>query len=118
MEINVYELSISYFLYSNLKDYTSELKDEYKIEVFFNNDIDLSKSIDAFNKILLIDGVEEGSFIDKDAASKIFKEEFNEDIVEIIGENPLPTGATYGISESYRSYDSMKNITDIIKQLS
>ena len=28
-------LSVSYFLYNNVKIFTAELKDEYKIEVFF-----------------------------------------------------------------------------------
>ena len=48
--ISLVVLSVSYFLYSNLQDYTTELKDEYKIDVFFNNDLDLTKALDVFNK--------------------------------------------------------------------
>ena len=71
----------------NVHSYTTELKDEYKIDVYFNNEIDLSKALDVFNKILLIDGIENGSFIDKDVAAEIFRKEFDEntklfDIIE------------------------------------
>ena len=109
-------LSVSYFFYENLKSITSSFKDEYKIEVFFNSDSKINKALDTFNKILLIDGIEEGAFIDKDAASEIFKKEFNEDVEEIIGMNPLPMGAIYGISEDFREYDQMKIIADEIRR--
>ena len=39
ISISLVLLSVSYFLYVNMQDYTSELKDEYRIEVFFDNDI-------------------------------------------------------------------------------
>ena len=51
-------LSVSYFLYNNVKIFTAELKDEYKIEVFFNNNLNLEEAIDTFNDILLIDSIE------------------------------------------------------------
>ena len=110
-------LSVSYYFYDNLKLYTSEFKDEYKIEVFFITESTINHALDTFNKILLIDGIEEGAFIDKDAAAMFFKEEFNEEIEEIIGMNPLPMGAIYGVSQSYRNYDSMNNIVAEIKTI-
>ena len=39
-----------------------------------------------------------------------FKEEFNEDVEQIIGMNPLPMGAIYGISDEYRDYERMSLI--------
>ena len=62
ISISLIILSIAYFLYLNLYNYTSDFKNEYKIEVFFNDDLSLSESLDAFNQILLFDGVEEGVF--------------------------------------------------------
>ena len=108
-------LSISYFLYINLHYYTSNFKNEYKIEVFFENNLSLNQGLDTFNKILLIDGIEEGVFIDKETASQIFKKEFNEDILNIIGENPLPMGAIFGIANKYRRFESMSEISKEIK---
>ena len=110
-------LSISYYFYDNLRNYTSEFKDEYKIEVFFLAESSINDAIETYNKILLIDGIKEGAFIDKETASKFFKEEFNEDIEKIIGMNPLPMGAIYGISDEYRDYEKMSIIVEGIKRI-
>ena len=115
--VSLLVLSISYYLYINLESFTSDFKNEYKIEVFFDQDLNLQSSLDIFNKILFIDGVEDGVFIDKDTASDIFKEEFNEDVVNIIGQNPLPMGGIFGVSNDFRSYSSMSKITSEIKYL-
>ena len=37
-------LSITYFLYSNMQDYAHKVKDEYKIEVFFDQNLNTQKS--------------------------------------------------------------------------
>jgi len=110
-------LSISYYTYENLKNFTSEFKDEYKIEVFFDPNLNMSNALDTFNKILLINGIEEGAFIDKETAASIFRNEFNEDVIEIIGMNPLPMGAIYGVSMEQREYESMNNIVNEIKKI-
>jgi len=110
-------LSVSYFLYNNVKIFTTDLKDEYKIEVFFENDLNLEEALDTFNNILLIDGVEEGRFIDKENAAAIFKEEFDEDVINIIGSNPLPFSATYGVSMAYKSFSFIDGIVKKINQL-
>ena len=110
-------LSISYYFYDNLRNYTSEFKNEYKIEVFFLVESSINEAIETYNKILLIDGIKEGAFIDKETASKFFKEEFNEDIEKIIGMNPLPMGAIYGISDEYRDYEKMSIIVESIKRV-
>ena len=47
-------LSISYYFYDNLRNYTSEFKDEYKVEVFFLVESSINEAIETYNKILLI----------------------------------------------------------------
>ena len=115
--VSLVVLSISYYFYENLKNYTSEFKNEYKIEVFFMTESSINDAIETYNKILLIDGIKEGAFIDKETAAMFFKEEFNEDVENIIGMNPLPMGAIYGISDEYRDYERMSVIVENIKQI-
>jgi len=110
-------LSITYFLYVNMQEYAYKVKDEYKIEVFFDESIDLDEALEVFNKILLIDGIGEGRFIDKDNALEIFKNEFDENIINIIGSNPLPMGASYGISPNFRTHNAMTDIAEIIRAM-
>tara|TARA_B000000532_G_scaffold58104_1_gene45444 strand:+ start:773 stop:1645 length:873 start_codon:yes stop_codon:yes gene_type:complete len=115
--ISLLVLSVSYYLYVNLESFTSDFKNEYKIEVFFDEKLSLDSSLQIFNKILFIDGIEDGVFIDKDTAADLFKNEFNEDVKNIIGQNPLPMGGIFGISDDFRTYDLMSKISKEIKYL-
>ena len=115
--ISLLVLSVSYYLYINLESFTSDFKNEYKIEVFFDEKLSLDSSLQIFNKILFIDGIEDGVFIDKDTAADLFKNEFNEDVKNIIGQNPLPMGGIFGISDDFRTYDLMSKISKEIKYL-
>ena len=115
--ISLLVLSVSYYLYVNLESFTSDFKNEYKIEVFFDEKLSLDSSLQIFNNILFIDGIEDGVFIDKDTAADLFKNEFNEDVKNIIGQNPLPMGGIFGISDDFRTYDLMSKISKEIKYL-
>jgi cell division transport system permease protein len=72
---------------------------------------------DLFNTILILDGIEQGEFIDKEKASELFMSYFHEDINEIIGENPLPMGGRYDIAVDYRNSKQMRKIVRDIRHL-
>ena len=109
--------SMAYFTYENLLGYSHQFKSRYHIEVFFYNDLDLDKGRDLFNIILIMDGIEEGEFIDKEKASKLFFSFFHENIEDIIGENPLPMGGRFDISKDYRNSDEMQRIVQKIRRM-
>ena len=97
--VSLLVLSVAYCLFISFENLTLKFKDRYTVEVFFLEDINESEAINEFNKILLFDGIEEGVFIDKKKAANIFKKEFDEDILNILGSNPLPFSAIYTIPE-------------------
>jgi cell division transport system permease protein len=116
--VSLFIISVTYCLYISFQDLTLEFKDRYSIEVFFDENISEKQAISEFNSILSsTDQIEEGFFIDKADAANIFKTQFDEDILEILGENPLPFSAIYTISESYRDYNSMQKIIKDIELL-
>jgi len=115
--VSLLVLSVAYCLFISFENLTLKFKDRYTVEVFFLNEIKEADAIKEFNKILLFDGIEEGVFIDKKHAANIFKKEFDEDILNILGANPLPFSAIYTISESYRDYLSINEITNKIELL-
>ena len=116
ISVGLIVISFAYLLFINVDNTVIDFKNSYKIEVFFNDNLSNQKAIKVFNKILLINGIEEGAFIDKDEAASIFKEEFNENIENIVGSNPLPMGGIYYISEQFRDYLSIKNIIKEIER--
>jgi cell division transport system permease protein len=115
--VSLFIVSIAYCLYLSFQDLTIDFKDKYSIEVFFVENLNEEKAISEFENILLMDQIEGGNFINKDKAADIFRNEFDEDIVDILGENPLPLSAVYTISELARDYESIQNIISNIETL-
>ena len=109
--------SLAYFTYVNLLGYSYKFKSKYRIEVFFQSDLNADKARDLFNTILISDGIEQGEFINKEKAAALFKSYFHEDINEIIGENPLPMGGRYDIAVDYRNSTQMRSMVLEIRRL-
>ena len=109
--------SMAYFTYVNLLGYSYKFKSKYRIEVFFQSDLNADKARDLFNTILISDGIEQGEFINKEKAAELFKSYFHEDINEIIGENPLPMGGRYDIAVDYRNSTQMRSMVLDIRRL-
>jgi len=109
--------SLAYFSYVNLLGYSYKFKSKYRIEVFFHNDLNTVDARELFNTILILDGIEQGRFIDKEKASELFMAYFHEDINEIIGENPLPMGGRYDIALDYRNSVQMRRMVKEIRRL-
>ena len=73
------------------------LREKYKIEVFFNDNISIQRVeeiVSSFNKI---DGIRSTTIITKNDAEKIFKSQFGEDIMSLVGYNPLPVSCVVSI---------------------
>ncbi len=109
--------SLAYFTYVNLIGYSYKFKSKYRIEVFFQSDLNADEARDLFNTILISDGIEQGEFINKEKAAELFKSYFHEDINEIIGENPLPMGGRYDIAVDYRNSTQMRSMVLEIRRL-
>ena len=117
ISITLVIFSLAYFTYSNLLSYSHKFKSKYRIEVFFQNDLKTNDARDLFNTILIKDGIEQGEFINKEKAEGLFKSYFHEDIIDIIGENPLPMGGQYEINIDYRNSEQMSRIVGEIRLL-
>ena len=72
----------------NTKSILQYLRSKYKIEVFFKQNIDLKVAKEVSDLILEIKGVRSSTVINKDDAVRIFKDQFGEDILGILGYNP------------------------------
>ena len=109
--------SLAYFTYVNLLGYSYKFKSKYRIEVFFQSDLNTDEARDLFNTILISDGIEQGEFINKEKAADLFNLYFHEDIIDIIGENPLPMGGRYDINVDYRNSEQMSSMVRDIRRL-
>ena len=98
----------------NTKSILQYLRSKYKIEVFFKQNIDLKVAKEVSDLILEIKGVRSSTVINKDDAVRIFKDQFGEDILGILGYNPLPVSAVVNLK---RNSEEVLDATPIVNQI-
>ena len=98
----------------NTKSILKYLRSKYKIEVFFKQNIDLSTANKISESILEIKGVRSSTVINKDDAVRIFKDQFGEDILSILGYNPLPVSAVVNLK---RNSEEVLDATPIVNEI-
>ena len=98
----------------NTKSILQYLRSKYKIEVFFKQNIDLKAAKEVSDLILEIKGVRSSTVINKDDAVRIFKDQFGEDILGILGYNPLPVSAVINLK---RNSEEVLDATPIVNKI-
>ena len=90
------------------------LRDKYKIEVFFKDNVPIQRVQEVVASFNQIKGVRSTTLITKNDAEKIFKSQFGEDIMNLVGYNPLPVSCVVNIVKD----DINKiNISPIVNKL-
>lgn len=90
------------------------LRSKYKIEVFFSEDLSNEEAIGLIHKIKKINGVKNATLITKEDAIRIFKDQFGEDIIDLLGYNPLPASSVVNVERNIRD---LLQIDPIIKEI-
>ena len=98
----------------NTKSILQYLRSKYKIEVFFKQDIEYGSAKSISASILKIKGVRSSTVINKDDAVRIFKDQFGEDILAILGYNPLPISALVNLK---RKSDQLLDASPIVNEI-
>ena len=79
------------------------LRSKYKIEVFFKQDVSNEEAVGLIHRIKKIKGVRTATIIEKEDAIRIFKDQFGENITDILGYNPLPVSAVVNVDRTRRN---------------
>jgi cell division transport system permease protein len=90
------------------------LRSKYKIEVFFKQDVSNEEAVGLIHQLKKIKGVRTATIIEKEDAVRIFKDQFGEDIIDILGYNPLPVSAVVNLSRTSRD---LIRVEPIIKKI-
>ena len=98
----------------NTKSILQYLRSKYKIEVFFKQDINYQSAKTISESILKIKGIRSSTVINKDDAVRIFKDQFGEDILSILGYNPLPISTVVNLK---RKSDQILDVSPIINEI-
>ncbi|KAA6232135.1 ABC transporter permease [Chlorobium phaeovibrioides] len=98
-------------------DVIQELRGRVELEVFFSDSMNNDAAGSATEKMKGLAGVEEVSFVSREEAARIFSGEFGEDVVAILGSNPLPRSARISVQPGYASADSLAIMVPAIREV-
>ncbi len=122
--ISIITISISLLLlgtfaviFANLHELADTLRREVQVEVFLLDDISVSQRNRINEQIGAQSGVDSISYISKDDAAEIFKEEFGEDIYSVLDFNPLPASFRVSLQPDYVHADSIATLASFIETL-
>ena len=112
--ILLYIIGLASILEQNAFKVMQYLRSKYKIEVFFKEDLTNEEAIGLIHKIKKIKGVKNATLITKEDAIRIFKDQFGEDIMDLLGYNPLPASSVVNVDRNIRE---LLKIDPIIKEI-
>lgn len=90
------------------------MRSKYKIEVFFADSITDKQAEQTVLEIRKIPGVYSTTLITKDQALRIYKSQFDEDLLEFLDYNPLPSSCVVNIA---RKKDGLLHVEPIIHKI-
>jgi len=99
----------------NLKRGVDLFKQRLGVEVFIDNSLHSEEIRQLQTQIRGLEAVESAVFVSKQQAMEEFKAEFDQDVAEIIGGNPLPASIRIELAKSYRTAEAVEILeTDIL----
>ena len=98
-------------------DVIQELRGRVELEVFLGESMSESQAVDVARQIRMQRGVREAAYVSKDEAARTFNHDFGEDIVRILGSNPLPRSIKLKFLPEYARPDSIQRIVPQIRKI-
>ena len=92
------------------------LRDKYKIEVFFKDDVTeqrVTELVTEFKKKNIVQSI---TVISKKDAERIFKSQFGDDILSLLGYNPLPISCVINLKKDWPSRLDLQPIISDLKK--
>ncbi|NMW22713.1 MAG: ABC transporter permease [Chlorobiaceae bacterium] len=104
-------VSMSFF------DVIQELRSRVELEVFLADSMSETQAKEAAGEIKMLKGVKEASYVSKDDAAQTFAHDFGEDVVKILGSNPLPRSIRLKFLPEYATPESIERIVPAIRKI-
>ena len=108
----------AYVIFGNFDRATRRLQSQYRIDVFFDPLLTNREAFRDYQRLKDIEGIASTEFISKERAAAIFEREFGEDVISVLGTNPLPAGAIVHVARGYRTARRINRIADNIAEIS
>ena len=97
----------------NTENVVNFFRSKYTFEVFLSSDTSLDQAVSLKNEFLDDSLISSVDLIGKEESAKIFYDEFGEDIIQILGYNPLPVSLKVNLYD--KGFDS-EQVNVLIKK--
>ncbi len=98
-------------------DLIDEVRSRVELEIYFDDRTSQEDVQKVVESVGAMQGVREVDVVSKDDAARIFEQEFGQDIVRILGVNPLPRSMKVRVEPLYASPDSLQLMVATIETL-
>lgn len=112
VSISLLLLGIFAVISINTTRFVEALRDRLEMEAFLREPVTLEQRMTMERAVRGVDGVESVDFVSKDEAARIFKQEFGEDINQVLDFNPLPPSFKIRLKPSFRTAANASAISD------
>ncbi|HTR82584.1 MAG TPA: permease-like cell division protein FtsX [Bacteroidota bacterium] len=106
--ISLIILGLFTIVFRNANQIVESFRNRVEMEAFLEEPVTEETSPIIEKKILSIPGIKEVKYISKDQAAQIFKQQYGEDIHNILDFNPLPPSFKIYLDQGYKNSDSAK----------
>ncbi|MFQ5797662.1 MAG: cell division protein FtsX, partial [Bacteroidota bacterium] len=86
------------------------IRDKVELEVFLEEPVTKKKVEALKDSITSVEGIATVTYLSKEEAARIFKEEFGEDIHDILDYNPLPASFKVQLKDEYKTLESTERV--------
>jgi len=101
----------------NLNTWINSFREKIEMEVFLKITVSEGQIDELTEKLEQIPGILNTQFINKEEAAKRFKEEFGQDIFDVLDFNPLPLSFIITLEDRARNLNSIQKISGMIENI-
>lgn len=120
--ISIFTISLSLVLLGifatlslNASRVLSEIRSRVEVEFFLSQSLKEKDAKMLATSLQSEVPVQTSTYISRDSAAQIFRSEFGEDVVAILGTNPLPASIKIKLKSSYATLDSLEQFIAAVK---
>ena len=94
----------------------NSFKENFSVSIFFQDNVKKTEVTQLQNELLMSDYIDKLSYVSKESAVLIMKEEYGEDFIQDLGYNPLVNSIDLNFKSQYVEAVKIDSISEIIKK--
>ncbi len=101
----------------NVHHFVNQIQSRLELEVFIDNSLEQAQVDSLRGQIKKLEGIENVHFVSKEEAAEYIKQQFGQDVFEILDENPLPASFRIKLIPKFRNAKTTKTVIDNLQKL-